>query len=678
MRRGWPFALALVLLVFGATRDAVDGWIDATVLPATLPATGVEVRDRHGDLLRAYTVADGLWRLGLRAGEVDPRYVDMLLAYEDRRFYSHAGVDPLAVMRAAGQALRHGRVVSGASTVTMQVARLLEQSGTGHWPGKLRQMRVAWALERELSKAEILGLYLTLAPYGGNMEGLRAASLSYFGKEPARLTPAQAALLVALPQAPEARRPDRAPEVAQAARDRVLVRLVRQGVLSAEAAQAATSEPVPRQRIAFPALAPHLADRARAANPARLRHDLTLEADLQRRVEALAADALRGLGERLSIAIVIADHRTGEVLASVGSAGLDQDRRQGFVDMTVALRSPGSTLKPLVYALAFDRGLAHPETVIDDRPVAFGTYAPQNFDGLFRGEIRVAEALRLSLNIPVIRLTEALGPANLMAALHRAGVKTALPAGQPGLAVALGGVGVSLEGLVQLYAGLAQGGQAVPLVWEQEAAPSAPPRITGAVAAWQVGHILAGIAPPPGAAQMRLAYKTGTSYGHRDAWAVGFDGAHVAGVWIGRPDGTPVPGAFGGNLAAPLLFEVFQRLKQTADPLPPPPPETLILSTAELPRPLRRFAGRNAIFEAAPDAPKLIFPPDGAILVGEDGVAAKVRDGMPPFTWLADGKPVILSAHRREVMLPLPGAGFSQLSVIDAQGRSSRVTVEFQ
>ena len=662
-----------MLLVLGAAaRDAGEAWIEATVLPPTLPATSVEVRDRDGALLRAYTVADGRWRLAVGPDQVDPGFVAMLLAYEDKRFYDHAGVDPLALIRATGQALWQGRIVSGGSTLTMQVARLLEETGTGAWPGKLRQMRVALALERRLSKAEILGLYLTLAPYGGNIEGLRAATLAWFGKEPARLTPAQAALLVALPQSPVARRPDRAPDAARAARDRVLARLVRQGVLSAETAQAATSEPVPAARIAFPMLAPHLADRAVAAAPGQLRHDLTLDAAVQARLEALASDALRGLGARLSIAILVADHRTGAILASVGSAGLAQDARQGFVDMTTALRSPGSTLKPLVYAMAFDRGLAHPETLIDDRPVAFGTYAPQNFDGLFRGDIRVAEALRLSLNIPVVRLTEAMGPANLMAALRRAGVETALPGGQAGLAVALGGIGTSLEGLVQLYAGLAQGGQAVPLHWTHPT-EGIRERIVSRAAAWQVGHILAGMAPPPGAARMRLAYKTGTSYGHRDAWALGFDGAHVVGVWIGRPDGTPVPGAFGGDLAAPVLFQAFERVKPQADPLPPPPPETLIAPNASLPLPLQRFGARGV---APVDAPRLAFPPDGARLpLAGQALTVKLRDGVPPFTWLADGAPLVVGTHRREAALEGLGKGHVTLSVIDAAGRADRVRV---
>ena len=669
--------LALVLTLGGYSRDRLDLWVDATRLPPLLSETSTEVRDRVGRLLRVYTVADGRWRLAVTPDQIDPGYLEMLIAYEDKRFRSHAGIDLRAMTRAALQAAWNVGIVSGGSTLTMQVARLLEESGTGQWTGKLRQMRVALALERKLTKDQILTLYLTHAPYGGNIEGIRAATLAWFGKEPRRLTPAEAALLVALPQSPEARRPDRAHAAARAARDRVLERVVLAGRLSPEAADAALTEPVPTARRPFPAIAPHMADRARAAAPGQTHHQLTLDASLQAKLETLAQKALRGLPDSLSVAIVLADHRSGEILGSVGSAGLaNADARQGFIDMTQALRSPGSTLKPLVYGLAFDRGMAHPQTLIDDRPVAFGRYAPQNFDGRFRGELTVTDALRQSLNIPVVLLMNEIGPAHLMDALRRAGAQAALPGDRAGLAVALGGVGISLTDLVQVYAALANGGEAVPLYWRDPAPTGARQRILSPSAAWQVGDILAGLAPPPNAPRRALAYKTGTSYGHRDAWAIGYDGAHVAGVWIGRPDGTPVPGAFGGDLAAPVLFEAFQRLKEARDPLPAPPPETLIVPTADLPQPLRRFTPRDAVFSAAPDAPKLIFPPDGARLVADEhGVPVKVRDGKPPFTWMANGTPLLTGVHTRQARLIGLGAGFSQLSVIDAAGRTSRVTI---
>ncbi len=676
MRARRIIGIALVLWLAALGRDRFDAWIDATILPPLAVEMSVEVLDRDGDLLRAYTVADGRWRLALPPDKVDPKYLRMLLAYEDKRFYRHGGVDLRSMTRAVLQAVKNGRIVSGGSTLTMQVARLLEEGTTGQVGGKLRQMRVALALERRLSKDQILQLYLHLAPFGGNLEGVRAASISYFGKEPARLTPAEAALLVAIPQSPETRRPDRAADRAEAARNRVLARAVAEGVLDADDASAALREKVPGLRKAFPAFAPHLADRAREEAPQALSHRLTLDLEVQKKLEALAQEAVEGRGERLQVAILVADHASGEILASVGSAGYQADLRQGFVDMTRALRSPGSTLKPLVYALAFDEGLGHPETMIDDRPMSFGAYAPQNFDRLYLGTIRMREALQLSRNIPVVALTDALGPARLISAMEKAGMKPVFPGDQPGLAIALGGVGVTLTDMVQLYAMLARGGVARPLRWRLDAEGSKGQRVVSAVAAWQVGDILAGLAPPPGAPGNRLAYKTGTSYGHRDAWAIGFDGRHVVGVWMGRADGTPVPGAFGADVAAPVLFQAFNRLKGKLDPQPAAPASTLLVANADLPLPLQRFRSRTAAFQAEPDAPAVAFPPDGAeVELLPAGLKVRVTGGTAPFTWLADGVPVVVGMDARETMLALPGEGFVTLSVIDARGRSARTSV---
>ncbi len=665
--------LVLVLWSGAVLRDASDAWIDATVLPPLVVATSSEVRDRDGGLLRAYTVEDGRWRMDISSDAVDPLFLRMLLAYEDKRFLTHGGVDARAVLRAGLQALRQGRIVSGGSTLTMQVARLLEASGTGAWSGKLRQARVALALERRLDKDQILSLYLHLAPYGGNIEGLRAATLAYFGKEPQRLTPAEAALLVALPQSPETRRPDRFPAAAHTARDRVLARMARAGVLSPDAVQAALQDPAPDRRRAVPQLAPHLSDRALALGTGRV--TTTLDGDLQAKLEDLARRHMAGRDAHLSLAILVADHTTGEILASVGSPDYDRTEAQGFVDMTQALRSPGSTLKPLVYGLAFDRGLAHPETLIEDTPVQIGSYAPQNFDHLFRGDVRVSEALQLSLNIPVVRLTEALGPAHLMDALRRAGAQPELPTGVPGLAVSLGGVGLTLADLVQVYAMLAEGGQVTRLRWTGE--PDAGrDRVLSSRAAWQVGHILAGIVPPPAAGPRgRVAFKTGTSYGHRDAWAIGYDGRYVAGVWIGRPDGTPVPGAFGADAAAPLLFEVLGRTRIQPVPLPPPPPDTLLLGNADLPLPLQRFGGPSGTASEL----SIRFPPEGATLdLLETGIPLKLRDGTAPFTVLRDGAVIATGLKRPDILVPASGRGFTTLSVIDASGASGHVSIELR
>lgn len=679
MTRAGAVGAVLAAAALAAGLVAADRWIDRTALPDLSPATSVTVLDRNGALLRAYTV-DGKWRLPVAVAEVDPGYIRQLVAFEDRRFAAHPGVDPLALARAALQAVRHGRVVSGGSTLTMQVARLIEQGPTGNWAAKLRQMRLALALERRLDKQAILGLYLTLAPFGGNIEGVRAASLAWFGKEPRRLTPAEAALLVAVPQAPEARRPDRHPEAARIARDRALARAARAGVLETSEAEAARRDPVPAVRRPFPALAPHLADRLVAADPAAGVHRTTLDAGLQRRVEALLKESARALGPNLTAALIVADHRTGQILARAGAADAFDTASRGFVDMSRAARSPGSTLKPLVYGLAFEAGLAHPESLIDDKPMRFGSYAPQNLDRRFGGTLTLRAALQQSRNLPAVALLDAVGPAQLMARLNRAGVTADLPPGRaPGLAIALGGLGLTLEDLVTLYAGIAHGGVARPLTTDPGAPLAAGVRLLSANAAWQVADILLGVAPPANAAPGRIAFKTGTSYGHRDAWAVGFDGEHVIGVWFGRADGAALPGVLGLDVAAPALFDAFARLKPEPAPLPPPPASVLTVTSAELPPPLRRFRPRGT--PIGPEGPEIAFPPDGARL--DLGIAARdpvplvirVGAGTPPFRWLIDGRPVAAPPFGREAVWQPDGAGYVSVLVIDASGGSARAEV---
>lgn len=672
-RAAWTVAVLLALAA--GLWTVVDRWVGATDLPPLTVETSVEVLAQDGRLLRAFTVADGRWRLAVTPASVDPGYLAMLVAYEDRHFYAHHGVEFGALARAAWQFLRHGQVVSGASTLTMQVARLLEDGSTGTMAGKLRQLRVALALERVLSKDEVLALYLQLAPIGGNLEGVRAGSLAWFGKEPGRLTEAEAALLIALPQAPGLRTPDEHPEVARAARDRVLARAAAVGAIDPDAARAAMREALPTARRPFPTLAPHLADRLRAAEPERQLHHTSLDADLQAALEALAAGALEGLPAQATLALLVADVDSGAILASVGSADYAAGARQGFVDMTQALRSPGSTLKPLVYGLAFSAGMAHPETFLNDRPEDYSGYAPQNFDGVFRGPVTAREALQASLNLPVIALTEALGPATVLAAIRQAGVSAVVPGDAPGLAISLGGIGVSLEGLVQLYAAIARGGEAVALSSTGAMAPGPNARIMAPAAAWLVADVLAGTHRAATLPDWQLAVKTGTSSGHRDALALGFDGAHVAGVWAGRADGTPVPGMYGAEVALPVLFEVFARLGPRPVPLAPAPPGTLVAaSNGDLPLPLRQFGARLVGTE---DAPRLTFPPDGAAIVPLAGeILARVERGRAPFTWFADGEPVAIGTFDRETRLAVEGPGFVTLSVLDAEGRAARVRVE--
>ena len=535
-----------------------------------------------------------------------------------------------------------------------------------------------WRWNGRSAKNEILELYLTLAPFGGNVEGVRAASLSYFGKEPRRLTPAEAALLVALPQSPEARRPDRSPQRALAARDRVLARLEKAGTLSAGTVRAAVSERVPNARLGFPMIAPHLADRLRAGGGSV--HRATVDREVQAALESLLRTRIKTIGPNLSAAVIVADHGTGEVIASVGSPDLFNTRRRGFIDMTRAVRSPGSTLKPLIYGLGFEAGLAHPETLIEDRPTSFGGYTPGNFDKTYQGTVSVRVALQRSLNIPAVAMLDSVGPARLMARMRRAGVEARLPPGRSaGLAIGLGGVGLTLHDLVALYASIARGGEAVALHERMDSDRAGRgAKVMSPEAAWQVGDILANAPTPDNARAERLAFKTGTSYGHRDAWAVGFDGHHVIGVWIGRADATAAPGILGIDTAAPLLFEAFTRLKPEPTPLPLPPPTVLTVSQSELPVPLQRFRHSAMGARKGAPAPEIAFPPNGATvdLGMETGARApltlKVRDGLPPFTWLANGKPLRVSRFDREVSFDPDGPGFLSISVIDRSGNAAR------
>ena len=688
-RIGFAFAgIAVLFLCVWRGLIALDA-----AYPPPLPTDGdysVEVVDRNGELLRIFANRVGRWRLETELQQVDPQFVEMLIGYEDKRFFSHSGVDPLALLRAAGQFLANGQIVSGGSTITMQLARLLEPRSSRSMSAKLRQILRALQLERRLSKAEILKNYLTLAPYGGNLEGIRAASLSWFGREPDHLTLDQAALLVALPQSPEARRPDRAPETALDARQRVLARIAEAGILAASEVSRIAGMPVPRKRKAMPAFAAHLAETAIDLDPLARKHTTTLDRDVQQRLEIVTAEYARRHERRTSIAILAADSTTGEIIASVGSPGYLDENRAGWIDMSVALRSPGSTLKPLIYGLAIEEGLALPETLIADRPADFHGYRPANFDTQFQGDVSIRKALQLSLNIPAIRLLDALGPARLVSRMRRAGIQPVLPtAEKPGLSIGLGGVGVSLRDLVQLYANLA----AVPNrpIGIGEGIRSKPgglngPTVISRNAAWHVGDMLSGVVPPASSVDIGIAYKTGTSYGYRDAWALGYDGKYVIGVWVGRADNGSVPGITGAKTAAPILFTAFQRSGLKRVPLPGAPVGAVRVANSDLPVSLKYFSASGATSYQAKHrvaAPLAIaFPPDGSELEASklpDGeiapIAVKLQGGTPPFRVMANGVPEYRTNRRRKLQWTPDGAGTQQLTIIDAKGETQSVIV---
>ena len=681
-------SLAFVLIVANA---AFAGWV-ASLGPLPLEQSrkvSPTIVDRNGKLLRAYAMADGRWRLPVDAKTaVDPAYLKLLLAYEDRRFWSHGGVDPLALGRAALQFGTSGHIVSGGSTITMQLARLIEPRRERSVYAKLRQMVRAVQLERQLSKVEILDLYLTLAPFGGNLEGIRAAAIGYFGKEPKRLTLAEAALLVALPQSPERRRLDRHPQAAHAARDRVLARMVEDGVVSKDDAAQATALPVPRLRKPMPILAPHSSDAAMATAKDTPLIRLTLDSALQKTLEALARDRAVAQGPNISVAIIAVDNESGDVLARVGSSDYFDERRAGQVDMTRAVRSPGSTLKPFIYGLAFEDGFVHPESLIDDRPIRFGSYAPENFDMTFQGTVPVRKALQLSLNVPAIALLDRVGASRLSSRLKQAGGNLVLPKDEaPGLAMGLGGVGISLQDLAQLYAGLARLGAAKPLREIMLANDDREPlRLMDQAAAWQVGNVLLGTPPPENGVHNKIAFKTGTSYGYRDAWSVGFDGRVTIGVWVGRPDGAPVPGLVGRTAAAPILFDAFARTGKIPATLPKPPKGVLIAGNAKLPLPLRRFRPVGELIRAGSDqTPRIQFPLNGSRIDVDrlsGGQAApmpvKVAGGVLPLTVMLNGASVGEIDSRRQRLVDAPGPGFARLTVIDATGAADTVVIRVQ
>jgi penicillin-binding protein 1C len=633
------------------------------------------VLDRNGAWLRALPVEKGRWRIRADLARTDPSFVRRLIGLEDARFALHPGVDGAAALRAAATAALRGQVVSGASTLTMQTARLLEPRPR-NLGSKLVEMARALQLEARLSKPEVLALYLTLAPYGGNLEGVRAASLAYFGHEPETLTPGEQALLIALPQSPEARRPDRHPEAARRARALVLQRLAKARLIGASDAEEAGADPLPR-RAPFPALAWHAAgELARRAEAGQASVTSTLDGALQARLQTLAAQTAAAQGPQTTAAILVVEIRTRAVRAAVASAGLD--RPGGWVDMTTALRSPGSALKPFIYGFAFDDGLAAPDTVIEDAPRRYDDYEPENFDRTFHGKVTAREALTYSLNVPAVATLAKLGPAAFEARLQSAGVRMVRPraaSAAAGLPLALGGEGVTLRDLAVLYAALGDGGVAKPLAWTDGEARLRPhqagARIMRAETAQQVLDILRETPPPKGRAPAaltrlgpRMAYKTGTSYGYRDALAVGVAGGYAFVVWTGRADGGARGGLTGRDAALPLLFDA-------ADAIDAP---------LSAPRPIGPKSAPQALAQLTPagSGPELVFPPNGAAVQvdalgpGSRGLALSARgEGL---AWYVDGQPLAPDAFGKVVWRP-PTPGFFRLQVVDAMGRKAEARV---
>lgn len=617
-------------------------------LNEVVPARVVVAED--GTPLWRFADSQGVWRYPVTLNDVSPRYLQALIQYEDRWFWRHPGVNPLSVLRAAWQDMRAGRVISGGSTLTMQVARLLDPHPRT-FGGKLRQLWRALQLEWHLSKSDILTLYLNRAPFGGTLQGIGAASWAYLGKPPAQLSYGEAALLAVLPQAPSRLRPDRWPQRAQAARDKVLERMRTQGVWPGSAVREAKEEPVwlfPRQ---MPQLAP-LFSRRMLASSREEKVVTTLDTGLQRQLEDLALNWKSRLPPRSSLAIVVVDHTNMRVRGWVGSADITDDSRFGHIDMVSAVRSPGSVLKPFVYGMALDDGLIHPASLLQDVPRRFSDYRPGNFDSGFHGPVSASDALVRSLNLPAVQVLEAYGPKRFAATLRNAGLPLMLPAGaEPNLSLILGGAGAKLEDIVAGYSAFARHGNAARLRMTPDA-PLVERPLLSPGAAWIVRRILAGEAQPVPDASLPqvvpLAWKTGTSYGYRDAWAIGVNARYLIGIWTGRPDGTPVVGQFGFASAVPLLNQVNNML---------------------LARPM---TGRDGLpvdpRPASVSAATICWPGGQSLAAGDSNcrrrLATWLLDGSQPPTLLLPGQegargirfPVWTDGQGRRVAADCPGA----------------------
>ena len=527
------------------------------------------VFSREGRLLTAYTSHDSFWRYPMKVDDISPRLVESVIATEDRFFDYHPGVNLASLAQAAVDNFRAGKVVRGGSTITMQIARMMEPKERTV-ANKLREIFRAVQLELRYSKSELLEFYLNLVPYGGNIEGVGAAAHFYFGKAPSELTWSEAALLTAIPASPERYRPDRHRPAALARREKVLRGLRESGVITDREYRSATVEELPSGRQPVPRIAPHLARMLREARRDSPEVHSTIRYETQLLCERLARDYGRQLAGRdiHNLALVVLDNRSGQVLALVGSPDFDDVLHGGQVNGAIAPRSPGSALKPFVYALAFESGTLSPEQKVADIPVNYGGYAPENYDEVYHGLVSVREALVRSFNVPAVNAAAEVGLAEVHGFLRRGGLTTLeREYYEYGLPLVLGSGEVRLVELANLYATLARGGLYRSLRYTLNGDTTGTARLLSDGASYLAADILLGLHRPdlPGswesaAGRFPVAWKTGTSYGRRDAWAIGFTPQYTVGVWAGNFSGSGSVDLVGAGIAAPVMFDILGQL----------------------------------------------------------------------------------------------------------------------
>ena len=528
-----------------------------------------------GSVLHTFLSKDDKWRLQTEVAEITPLLRKTLIRKEDRYFAWHPGVNPLALGRAALRNLLTGRRTSGASTITMQVVRLLEPRERTYG-SKFVEILRAFQLEWHYSKNEILQMYLNLVPYGGNIEGIKAASLLYFGKPPQLLSLAEITALAIVPNRPSSLRPDTRQANLLAARNAWLRRFEKENLFEKSTIQDALREPLDVTRRAAPREIPHLALRLKREFPDAPTIHTAIRPQKQRQTEELVKNYVNRLQSRNihNAAVLVVNNETGAVEAYVGSADFNNLYDGGQVDGVRAVRSPGSTLKPLLYATAFDKGLLTPQTVLNDVPTNFGGYEPENFDQRFNGPVTVEFALAYSLNVPAVKVLQEVSTPALVEQLKKAGFQTVSKQEKDlGLSLILGGCGVTLEELTRLFAAFAREGKVRPLALgspvflSENKRKSTGSEIISPGAAFLITNILTQITRPDLPTNFsntyhlpRIAWKTGTSYGRRDAWSVGYNKRYTVGVWVGNFSGQGVPELSGADTATPLLFSIFNSL----------------------------------------------------------------------------------------------------------------------